>query len=453
MELSIPAFMQFVNIVAIYKGKGEKSDLENDRGIFILNLIRSILMKMIYQDKYQTIDENMSDSNVGARKKKNIRNHLFILNGIINDALNSKDKCIDLIIVDYKQCFDSMWLDECMNDLFKAGVQDDHLALLYKANSINQVSVKTPFGNNETKCVEKVVLQGEVFGPLECSVTVDTFGKECLEKEKHLYVYKNEVGIPPLAMIDDLVCPAVCGVDSVLVNAYINAKTNVKKLQFGVKKCHQLHIGKANDLCPTLKVDNWELHKVDEVKTGVENLEDVLVGSHDLEKVDKEKYLGDIISVDGRNRKNINSRKEKAVGIINQITSILQDICFGPFHMEVALMLRNSLFINSILVNSEAWYGLTDEEIVELEKEEENLLRKFLECPSKTPKCMLYLETGCKPLRFHVMARRMMFLHYILKEDDKSLIKRFFNVQARNPGKNDWVLKVDEDLDFLKIQF
>ena len=116
------------------------------------------------------------------------------------------------------------------------------------------------------KCVEKIILQGEVFGPLECSVTVDTFGKECLEKEKHLYVYKNEVGIPPLAMIDDLVCPAVCGVDSVLVNAYINAKTNVKKLQFGVKKCHQLHIGKANDLCPTLKVDNWELHKVDEVK-------------------------------------------------------------------------------------------------------------------------------------------------------------------------------------------
>ena len=110
-------------------------------------------MKMIYQDKYQTIDKNMSDSKVGARKKKNIRNHLFILNGIINDALNSKD--IDLIIVDYKQCFDSMWLDECMNDLFKAGVQDDHLALLYKANIINQVSVKTPFGKTEANCVGK----------------------------------------------------------------------------------------------------------------------------------------------------------------------------------------------------------------------------------------------------------------------------------------------------------
>ena len=116
-------------------------------------------MKLIYAEKYDTIDEKMSDSNVGARKKKIIRNHLFILNGIINDTINNKDKCLDLIIVDYKQCFDSMWLDECVNDLFKAGVQDDHLALIYQANSKNQVAVKTPFGKTERRMVEKVVLQ------------------------------------------------------------------------------------------------------------------------------------------------------------------------------------------------------------------------------------------------------------------------------------------------------
>ena len=155
-ELFIPTFMQWADIVAIYKGKGAKLDLENDRGIFILNIFRSILMKLVYADKYQIIDKNMSDSNVGARKNKNIRNHLFILNGIINDVVNNKEKCLDLIIVDYKQCFDSMWLEECMNDLWEAGVQDDHLALLYKANSKNQVAVKTPFGKTERKLVEKL---------------------------------------------------------------------------------------------------------------------------------------------------------------------------------------------------------------------------------------------------------------------------------------------------------
>ena len=190
---------------------------------------------------------------------------------------------------------------------------------------------------------------------------------------------------------------------------------------------------------------------MDEFKTGIGNLEDVLVEDHILDKVDTEKYLGDIISVDGKNTKNIAARKAKAVGIVNGINSILQDICFGSFHFEVAVMLRDSLFINSVLVNSECWYGLTENEVTELEKEDEQLLRKVLEAPSKTPKCMLYLETGCKPLRFLIMKRQMMFFHYILKEDKNSLIRRFFDSQLRNPGKNDWVLTIRKNLEELEI--
>ena len=48
-------------------------------------------MKLIYNDKYEIVDQNMSDSNVGARKRKNIRNHVFILNGIINEAIKKKN--------------------------------------------------------------------------------------------------------------------------------------------------------------------------------------------------------------------------------------------------------------------------------------------------------------------------------------------------------------------------
>ena len=158
---------------------------------------------MIYNDKYDIVDESMSDSNVGARKKKNIRNHIFILNGLINESIKKKIP-LDILIVDYRQCFDSLWLDECINDMFEAGIKDDKLSLIYKLNSSNQVAVKTPFGLTERKEVEKVVLQGEVFGPLECSITIDTFGKECLEEEKHLYIYKGVVGVPPLAMVDDV---------------------------------------------------------------------------------------------------------------------------------------------------------------------------------------------------------------------------------------------------------
>ena len=57
-------------------------------------------------------------------------------------------------------------------------------------------------------------------------------------------MYKDKVGIPPLAMIDDLVSVSYCGLESLVMNTFLNAKSNVKKLQFGLSKCHKLHIGK-----------------------------------------------------------------------------------------------------------------------------------------------------------------------------------------------------------------
>ena len=78
--------------------------------------------------------------------------------------------------------------------------------------------------------MEKKVLQGEIFGPLECSDSVDSFGKERLEKQKYLYSYMGMVGMPHLAMVDDLFLMAGCGLSSVLLNAFINSKTKTKKL-------------------------------------------------------------------------------------------------------------------------------------------------------------------------------------------------------------------------------
>ena len=61
----------------------------------------------------------------------------------------------------------------------------------------------------------------------------------------------------------------------------------------------QLHVGKKDILCPDLYIDQWK----DELKTGVENLEDVLGDQYKIENVLDDKYLGDVISVYCRNTK------------------------------------------------------------------------------------------------------------------------------------------------------
>ena len=63
---SIAEFVEWADVTSLYKGKGDRLDLKKERGLFIVSVFRSILMKLIYNDNYETIDSNMSDSNVGA---------------------------------------------------------------------------------------------------------------------------------------------------------------------------------------------------------------------------------------------------------------------------------------------------------------------------------------------------------------------------------------------------
>ena len=125
---------------------------------------------------------------------------------------------------------------------------------------------------------------------------------------------------------------------------------------------------------------------------------DVETEDHKIESSSDEKYLGDVISVDGKNTKNITARVAKAQGIVKQLRTIFEEMSYGIFVFEVAIILRNALFVNGLLTNMEASYGLKDDEIEEIEKCDEQLLRMILECPNKTPKEILYLELGIIPI-------------------------------------------------------
>ena len=94
--------------------------------------------------------------------------------------------------------------------------------------------------------------------------------------------------------------------------------------------------------------------------------------------------------------------------------------------------------------------GTTLEETKPLEQIDE-ILRKILETSSSSPKCMMYLETGCKPIRFIIQARRLVYLQHILKEDPDSLLSKFFPAQDSQPLKNDWALTCKNDMNELEL--
>ena len=131
-ELIVPDFFELMSITSLYKNKGIRSDLSNERGIFNVSKVRSICERVIYSEEYEKIDSNMSFSNVGGRRNRNIRDHLFVVYASINDVINGQGKSFDVQGYDVIKCFDEMWHEEAMNDLWDVQVQDDKFCLKSK---------------------------------------------------------------------------------------------------------------------------------------------------------------------------------------------------------------------------------------------------------------------------------------------------------------------------------
>ena len=75
-QLVIPECMRTANITMLHKKKC-KSEIKNWRGIFVTSVLRKFLMKMLHERTYEVVASNMTDAQVGARKKKSVRNHIY----------------------------------------------------------------------------------------------------------------------------------------------------------------------------------------------------------------------------------------------------------------------------------------------------------------------------------------------------------------------------------------
>ena len=155
--------------------------MENQRGIFILTAFKKILENLIYNDKYASIDEHMSESNIGGRRNRTSSDHLFVAHGIINSVINGDEDCVDFLVYDVKKAFDKLNLQDTMNDLYDTIAQeerDDKIALLFEANKENQVAINTPVGRTQSINLKELVQQGGKLRPILWQNSIKNVGKK-----------------------------------------------------------------------------------------------------------------------------------------------------------------------------------------------------------------------------------------------------------------------------------
>ena len=238
--------------------------------------------------------------------------------------------------------------------------------------------------------------------------------------------------IPILSFIDDINKIARCGLDSLELNVYITKQIEMKRLNFNVgnankkSKCQRLHIGKKASNCIPLYARNKIMDHATEIT-----------------------YLGDLVHGSGINLGNIVNRVSKAKGITIQIFNILDHLCLGPHHFKVALLLRRTLLISSVLYNSDCWYNISREEIKELNKVDQFFFARLFRVPSSAPFVSFFLECGEMELEMYIKAKRLLYFFNLVNREKHQLIYSFFMLQYSRRSSSDWVsttLKDFEDL-------
>ena len=186
-----PKSFEKCHITPLHKSKS-KNDFENYRGVFRVSVIRSIMDRLLYIDSYETIDNNLTDANVGARKERSVRDNIFVISAVTNSVLNGASRPIQVEVMDVIKCYDKLWLEACINALYEAGLNSDYLNLLYIENQTAQIAVK--LNNNISKRipVKNVVMQGSIWGGLKCTSQMDTLNKYMKLHDNHTYKYRGD---------------------------------------------------------------------------------------------------------------------------------------------------------------------------------------------------------------------------------------------------------------------
>ena len=449
---SIPMFLNCANVTTVPK-KGSRLILTNERGIFRVPVIRSILMNMIYESNYSKIDKNISDCQMGGRRRKSCKNNIFILNAIIHDVMTSRNtKPVVVQFYDYSQMFDSINLQDAISDIYDTGLDNDTLDLIYKSNSEVSMAVKTPHGLTDRQVIRDTVLQGDKFGSLLASVMVDKIGQECMKAGYH-YSYKNSHPVGFLGMVDDIVGITKAGYKANQLNSFINVKTAERGLQFGPSKCEYMIVGKKSGKITQnkLQVDNW-VKEYKENDSKELSLVEYYGGKIEMKQTTQYKYLGFIISHTGDNTANIKQVKQKSIGITRKLLNKLKSLNLKQYYFECSIILMNVMLRGTILYAADMYYNLKETEYRQIERIEEFYMRKVLNTTKGCPIVSLYLSLGQTPARFEIQKMRLLFLKYVLEQPAESSIFKILKLQIEKPTKGDWVSSCQNDLEKLNFK-
>ena len=129
---------------SIHKGGGKENIQENQREIFLVNTVSKIYESAL-KIQNENKNENMSQMQTAGRKQRSAVDNLIILNSIIENQRQYKNKTY-LFFADTEKCLDKLWLKDCLMEMYNLGYSPGTVRSLYEINKTSNIVVdKGPY--------------------------------------------------------------------------------------------------------------------------------------------------------------------------------------------------------------------------------------------------------------------------------------------------------------------
>ena len=375
-------------ITSIWKGRGDKEILNNHRGITVSSTFGNIMEELIDNRILKTI--NYTEAQGGGIKGCSTYDHLFIIRSLIAISIKEKRSTF-LTFYDVSKAFDTVDNDDMLAIMWQKGLRGKAWRLLKNITSELKASVRTRHGNTREVDMEIGGRQGSKLTGRMFSKMMDLLAEDVIESNEGI-VIDNDFIIGILLWMDDVVS-CIEGEDNQLeILTKIDSFAKDHKLRWGADKCKVMPIGNHSSR------PHWQL------------------GELEMQNCTSYKYLGDLISSNGKNKENIAERRKKMVAATMSIKTIASNEILNRIETAVLLELHEKISISSLLNNGEAW-DLLIGETKELEQIELTNVKSLFDLPTKTPTPAVLHAFGLLYTSNRIAKKQLLYLHRLLNKD------------------------------------
>ena len=415
----IPEDLRHSLIIKLAK-KRKAMECTEHRTISLMSHMVKIMLKIILNRNEKKIDNEIGEMQSGFKASVGTREGIFNLREIFDKYLGIK-KNVYVCYIDYEKAFDRVYHNDLIETIKQIEIDGKDIRFIQNLYWNQCASIKLREGESNKLQIKRGVRQGCILSPK----LFNLYTEEIFRKADKLPgINIGGKNFTNLRYADDTALVAETEEALQEIVDLVNEESAKKGLKMNVKKT------KTMVICRNKETPQIEIN----------------VDGTNLEQVKQFKYLGQLITEDGKTDIEIRRRIEIAR---KNFMNMKDTLISRKLSLETKKRLVRCYILSTLLYASETW-TISEEAWAKIEAFEMWIYRKMLRIPytaHMTNKTVLHLAKTTRSIKFEIKQRKIRYFGHIIRANkiQKTLLTgKVEGKRGRGRPRRTWVKDITQ---------